>query len=327
MRYHRYRDGRSVGLFIALITILASSYATPGQSNTDLVTFNFSGYGNPQRPFPGYVGPYQLGQATISGSGVVNRRSGALVRGGTITHADNLRGPRYPNHRTTWQVVRMIDLKSSGDVSILRLGVQVVSSNYTQICPVGTYGILELADDNRLMANRQTRDSVRTEMPNPSSSNAERTLACGTHTHGMNNDNYTWTDPPFGGPGGGIWANVEITAARRPLQITNLRYPKQIKGDGVKHDMTVWWQGDPQYPLKVVFAPTSCPAGVNCITETRTFSAPTNPLVGRGMVWCTISGAVVWNWKYHVYLEDANGNRSNQVAAPGVCNNSRPGVR
>ncbi|MFZ1700340.1 MAG: hypothetical protein WBO10_08225 [Pyrinomonadaceae bacterium] len=306
---------RSLAIGLLLLSLSAIS---SGQSASQRIKFSFDGYGNPQRPFPGYVGPFQLGPSRIQGSGEINRRTGAVISGGRIGHSDDLLGGRYRSHRTNWQVVRLLNLQSSGGVTTLRLGVRVVSSNIPSICPVGTYGIVELVDDNRLLSNRLTADSIRTEMPNPSASNSEGTLACGTHTHGMNNDDYSWTEPPRGGYG--IWANVAITGgAKAPLQITRLRYPQNIRWNGPRGNMTVYWKGDPQFPLRVIFAPRTCPAGVNGITETRTFNAPTNPFMATQAVWCAGPGGFTYKWDYEVYLQDATGAISNRVRAPGVC--------
>jgi len=304
-------------LYFAAV-LLSFSALSLGQSASDRIKFNFDGYGNPQRPFPGYVGPFQLGPVRIQGSGEINRRTGAVISGGRIGHSDDLRDRRYPTHRTNWQVVRLLGFQSSGGVTTLRLGVQVVGSNYSAICPIGTYGIIELVDDNRRLANRLTADSVRTEMPNPSAMNAEGTLACGTHTHGMNNADYSWTEPPQGGYG--IWANVTITGGvRTPLQITRALYPQNIRWNGPRGNATVYWSGDVQFPVNVVFAPRTCPAGINCITERRTFYSPTNPFVATGVIWCAGSGGFIYNWDYEVYLQDASGAISNRVQTPGSC--------
>ena len=180
-------------------------------SSGERIRFSFSGYGNPQRPFPGYVGPFQLGPVSISGSGEIRASDGALLSGGRIGHSDNLRDRNYPNHSTTWQVIRGLGVQRAGGRTTLRLQVQVVSSNYTRICPVGTLGIIDLIDDNRRLPNGQTNDGILTQTPNPSSVAPSGGAACGTHTHGMNNTDVSWTDPPRGGPSGGMWANVEIS--------------------------------------------------------------------------------------------------------------------
>lgn len=181
------------------------------------ITFTFNGYGNPQRPFPGYVGPWQLGPVRISGSGVVRASDGRLLRGGGISHSDNLRSGRYRNHRTNWRVVRGLGVDSKDGVTELRLLIQVTSSNYPRICPVGTQGVLTLTDDNRRLSNRETRDGIRMEAPNPAATAPDGGAACRTHVHGMNNQNYSWTDPRFGGPRGGIFAVVNIRVEPPPV--------------------------------------------------------------------------------------------------------------
>jgi PAN domain-containing protein len=177
----------------------------------DRLRFSFSGYGNPQRPFPGYVGEFQFGPVSISGSGEIREADGAVLSGGLINHTDNLRDNRYPNHTTTWQVVRSLGVQRAGVRTVVQLQVRVVSSNYPDICPVGTLGVLTLIDDKTRLANGQTSDGIATEMPNPPSIAPDQGAACRSHNHGMNNTTVNWTDPPVGGPpSGGNWAVVNL---------------------------------------------------------------------------------------------------------------------
>lgn len=180
--------------------------ANPANRN---ISFSFSGYANPQRPFPGYRGQWQLGPVRISGRGVL-RSNGTLASGGRIGHTDQLRDRNYPSHSTSWQITGGRLFTRSG-ATVLRLNFRVTSSNYRNICPVGTRGIIELVDDNRRLSNRQTRDGIRTWMPNPYSMAPDRGAACRTHVHGFNNMSYSWTNPRRGGPGGGMIANVSIS--------------------------------------------------------------------------------------------------------------------
>lgn len=177
----------------------------------DRLRFNFSAYGNPQRPFPGYVGPFQLGPVNISGSGELRESDGAVLSGGLINHTDNLRDERYPTHSTTWQVVRGLGVQRVGSRTELRLQVQVVASNYPEICPIGTLGVVTLIHDETPLGNGQTNDQVGTQMPTPPSIAPDGRAACRTHVHGMSNATVGWTDPPSGGPTGGMWAVVNIT--------------------------------------------------------------------------------------------------------------------
>lgn len=202
----KVKNNTSTQILNAPTNNVSFSKTAPGE-----ISFSFNAYANPQRPFPGYQGVWQLGPVRISGSGVVRASDGKLLRGGYITHSDNTtRARRYKYHRTSWRVVRGLGVDKKSGVTVLRLLVRVTSSNYSRICPVGTRGVLRLTDDNRRMSNRQTRDSVSTQMPNPFSRAADGGAACRTHVHGFNNVSYSWTTPRFGGPGGGNRANVSI---------------------------------------------------------------------------------------------------------------------
>jgi hypothetical protein len=196
-----------------------SGEAIVGQT-PDRIKFSFSGYANPQRPFPGYVGEWQLGPVNINGSGEFRRSDGELLSGGDITHTDNLRDRRYPNHSTTWKVIKMLDLKSAGGRTELWFQVQVTSSNYLTICPVGTFGVVQLVDDNRQLRNGYAADAIVTQMPSPASRASDGRPACGTHVHGFNNVDYDYTDPPRGGANGGIWAIVEISGQQAASNVS-----------------------------------------------------------------------------------------------------------
>lgn len=222
--------------------LFAGLAALPGVAQAQgNIRFSFAGYANPQRPFPGYVGEWQLGPVSIQGSGEIRVSDGAVVKGGQISHGDNLRDRRYPNHSTSWQVVRMLDMKTSGGRTELSLQVQVTGSNLAIICPTGTYGVLQLVNDNRRMGNGYFWDTIVTQMPNPYSVAPDGLAACRTHVHGFNNVDYDYTDPRRGGANGGIWAIVEISGggcdvsgrwwhSTRGLPKTSLNFVRQNNG-------------------------------------------------------------------------------------------------
>jgi hypothetical protein len=294
-----------------------SQIPNPGEER---IQFSFSGYGNPQRPFPGYVGPFQLGPVHISGSGEIRAKDGALLSGGRITHSDNLLDRRYPTHGTTWQVVKGLGVQRAGATTVLRLQVRVFSSNYLNICPVGTLGIIELIDDNSRLTNGYPRDGIRTEVPNPSSLAPDGGLACRTHSHGMNNTDVSWTDPPRGGPpSGGIWAIVEIGGASS-FEITSVSLPPRVKLNGPREALRVYWTGTPTFPVEMVFAPDTCPPGLTCTLMRKTFTASANPLVFEGAVWCIGQFSSPIFFDYSVYLVDATGKRTKLKNADVTCN-------
>jgi hypothetical protein len=212
-----------------------SGVTNPQPAQSAAIDFCFSAYGNPERPFPGYVGPFQLGPVRISGSGTIRVADGALLSGGQISHTDSLRDPRYPFHATTWQVVRGYGLQRTASGLILRLQVRVAASNHPDICPVGTYGVVTLVDDKSRLPNGQTNDGVGMVAPNPPAM-AVGGPACRTHVHGMNNSTVTWTDPPYGGAGGGMWASVTIGSCRGSQTQQPAPPPPTHHEGGVFHD-------------------------------------------------------------------------------------------
>ncbi|MEZ5727106.1 MAG: PAN domain-containing protein [Burkholderiaceae bacterium] len=179
-------------------------------------SFDFSAYGNPQRPFPGYQGPWQLGPVTVRGAGVVRASDGALVGGGQVSiSVDTPRGGQYTRHRVTAQVLRMTRIQNIGGGVEADLQVRVTSSRYGQICPVGTLGVVTLIANKARLPNGQTSDGLRTQFPSPFSRAPDGQAACRTHVHGFNNVDVPYTDPPRGGPpSGGNRAVVNLSANR-----------------------------------------------------------------------------------------------------------------
>jgi hypothetical protein len=81
----------------------------------------------------------------------------------------------------------------------------------------------------------------------------------------------------------------------------------------------VWWTGTPTFPVDMVFAPDSCPPGLNCGEVRKRFTAPTNPLVFEDALWC--GGPYTYSilFDYSVYLVDATGKRTKPKNADFTC--------
>ncbi len=187
--------------------------------------FSFSAYGNPQRPFPGYVGDFQLGPVRISGSGTASATSGK----GGVSLSFTPKAGRYRAISTTWRIVRLLSATASGAGTQLRIQVRVASHSIPEICPAGTLGVLTLVEDATKLANGFPSHSVQTFFPSPTSRAPDGGLACRTHVHGMNNTDVSWSDPPRGGyPSGGNWARVDLTpiVATPPTTTTTGKGPQ-----------------------------------------------------------------------------------------------------
>ncbi len=105
-------------------------------------------------------------------------------------------------------------------------------------------------------------------------------------------------------------------AAGGSIRITAVTLPPSIRSGGPKAALNVWWDGNPRFPVRMVYAPDSCPSG-GCLTVTRDFAAPAQPLVFPDAVWCSYSTPITLD--YSVWLEDADGVRSEKVNADVMC--------
>jgi len=154
----------------------------------------------------------------------------------------------------------------------------------------------------------------------------------GSITSGAETDEITWT----AGDGDTAHISVKVTnnngcsatctkdvtvtstvAAGGPFYITNVEYPKEVVVNGPRGTLTVYWTGDPVFPIKMAIRPTSCPSGAYCTTPEMTFDIEQNPLVFPESIWCTGSGGNYWG--YEVVLIDARGVESDPYPTPFTC--------
>ncbi len=107
--------------------------------------------------------------------------------------------------------------------------------------------------------------------------------------------------------------------AESEFAITNVDYPSTVVAGAPPGTLSVYWEGDPVFPVTVVYSPDSCPTGVNCLTAYKSFTSSANPLQFAGAVgcWGSFPGATVFD--YSVYLEDAVGKRTELFDADFTC--------
>ena len=101
------------------------------------------------------------------------------------------------------------------------------------------------------------------------------------------------------------------------FSITSVDYPKTVQANGAKGTLTVYWTGDPVFPVKVVIRPRSCSPGLTCTTPTMTFDISQNPLVFPESIWCAGTGG--WYFDYEVVIIDSRGIESAPYPAPFTC--------
>lgn len=114
-------------------------------------------------------------------------------------------------------------------------------------------------------------------------------------------------------------SHAGCSAPDSDFAITSVSYPTTVVSYATAATITVHWEGSPVFPVTAVYAPDSCPPGVNCTSPRQTFASSANPLFFAGAVgcWGYFPGPVVFD--YSVYLEDATGKRTERRNADFTC--------
>jgi len=105
------------------------------------------------------------------------------------------------------------------------------------------------------------------------------------------------------GRSGGAWSGRR----RAAFSITAVSLPSQVTMNGPRAALRVSWDGEPAFPVELVYAPDSCQPGLNCVTARARFTTNTNPLVFDGAVWCAGRMTSGIYFDYSVRLTDAGG--------------------
>ena len=131
---------------------------------------------------------------------------------------------------------------------------------------------------------------------------------------------------------GGDWTGTRIKDATPPpptdriggsgsFKITKVEYPSRVVSNGTKGDLTVYWSGDPVFPVKIAYRPKSCSSGVVCSTPSIRIDNRRNPLVFPKAVWCASAKDI--HFDYEVVMIDARGTESAPYPAPFDCKGSQ----
>ena len=190
----------AVPIAVALCFLGAGSAAadhqrTAAAATVTTVSFTMSGYANLARDVP----RFQLGQVYLDGQGTFQQGG---MTGGTQTRNAYL---FYPEATMQTQVTGWsYSADAHNGRKVLTLELRVTASNDPVDCQVGTVGTMTLVDDNRRMRNGNRRDAITQVYP---------ISACPSFIQGVSNKNAGHLEPTKGGPGGGQWAQVSISAS------------------------------------------------------------------------------------------------------------------
>jgi hypothetical protein len=181
---------------VAAGPVSAGETAPDPRASISSISFSMSGYANLARNVP----RFQLGQVYLDGRGTIQK--GGAMNGGTSTRNAYL---EYPEATMQTQIIGWsYSAAPHGGPQELVLEVKVIASNDPVDCQVGTVGKVTLVDDNRRMKNGKRRDSITQGYP---------ISACPSFIQGVSNKNAAHLEPTMGGPGGGQWAEVSISAS------------------------------------------------------------------------------------------------------------------
>jgi hypothetical protein len=271
---------RSLAFGAALATVAAGVTVATQLPAAPSLTFTFDLYSNSVRVVAPLTADWQLGVATLRGTGSFE---GGRVTG-TFTDRDQPQDPRYP--------VRWISGSITGGrieqeerTTRLILTVRIDSSSHPrEECAPGLTGTLELQDSSALLPNGKSYDYAVL---------GDWSGRCSTHIHGWNNTDAgarTW--PAHGGPpDGGQWAQVAIDGAgkvgtgemgqqrgRRPSGEDVCRLMGQVPGDivqpidDVEVGCTVFHAGNRDDRLQLVFLENPQVLQATCSTLESSFN-------------------------------------------------------
>ena len=152
---------KRVATSIAIIAALFASIvmANPASAQAATISFSFKTYAKNVRVGEGLVGDFQLGTATLTGSGVL-ATDGKLLSGGTIYDVDvPLPGTRFTTRTMTLKTLSGTFAETATGKT-LALRVEIVSTNDTRDCPIGAQATVTLTDSPVALSNGQNSDSV-----------------------------------------------------------------------------------------------------------------------------------------------------------------------
>jgi hypothetical protein len=93
-----------------------------------------------------------------------------------------------------------------------------------------------------------------------------------------------------------------------PFAIDDVEYPEEVVSDGPRGDLTIYWTGNPTFPVTAVFGPTEdgCPVAGSCGSRELSFQERENPILFVGSPKCSgyTESTVIG---YEVQLTDADG--------------------
>lgn len=126
---------------------------------------------------------------------------------------------------------------------------------------------------------------------------------------------------------GGASPSVRSTAGTQ-FAITRLVLPVFVKENGAKGSRTVYWQGNPVFPV-TVNERGICPESVNCGTRDASgwlagvgktvFTTKANPLVTRNYYFCSGTLSSDYVIGVEIWLTDAKGHKTAPVRNFWVC--------
>ena len=113
--------------------------------------------------------------------------------------------------------------------------------------------------------------------------------------------------------------NQDGDSAGGRFRIIGVDLPSEVTSGGERGPLTVFWEGDPVFPVTLIYRPVEggCSVG-SCLEIDGEFPEEANPLVFEGAVYC-LGFAETVDLGYEVVLEDALGRATDPAEAGFTC--------
>ncbi|MGB5809725.1 MAG: hypothetical protein WBG86_04290 [Polyangiales bacterium] len=74
-----------------------------------------------------------------------------------------------------------------------------------------------------------------------------------------------------------------------PFEVDDVEFPETVVSDGPRGDLTIYWSGNPTFPVTGTFGPTAdgCPVPGSCNSRELSFEEEENPIVFVGSPKCS----------------------------------------
>jgi hypothetical protein len=109
-----------------------------------------------------------------------------------------------------------------------------------------------------------------------------------------------------------------VTGHTKSFRITRLALPKEMIENGPSKNMSIYWDGNPTFPVTLYIAEPTCAENVQCNSGHLLVSHRADPIVWHDLWKCTgnVSSTM---FSYSFWMVDAKGVKTQKVPADVLC--------